>query len=136
MTVLSCDSTCQRHTKLISVESTLRSGSNDFPFLKTIIWLFRWIPITVRAVWRTCHQQKQSSKRTGKKIHRQDCTTFMHVKFIAHFKGICTASYFHSFLGLTVGARIVSIVHVACTRCLLGPPMSQLLCLMTQPRLP
>lgn len=37
---------------------------------------------------------------------------------------------------LTVGVRIVSIVRVACTRCLLGPPMSQLLCLMTQPRQP
>lgn len=44
--------------------------------------------------------------------------------------------FISSYVCLVVGVQIVSIALVACTRCPLGPPMSQLLCLMTQPRQP
>lgn len=111
--------------------------------------VIRWTPTIAQAVWRTCRLQRLSLKRTGEtgvQTHRESYISIQHslrsicISLVSLLQLIYVIDviFIHSqlFVCYTAGVRTVLTVHAACTHCPLGPPTSQLLCLMILPRRP
>ncbi len=115
--------------------------------MSPLLLVLRWTPTIVQAVWRTCHLQRLSWRRTGetnvqmqKASYNADaghCWLCICLLFVLHHINVIHVLNLISYHPCSaVGVQIVSIAHVACTHCLREPPTSQLLCPMTLPRRP